>query len=440
MTGKYTYVHNVRVPGMLHGRIVRPRGQGAYGVQLERRRSSVDESSIAHIPGAQVVQGNNFLGVVAPKEYDAIQAAAQLKVVVEHEPDPAGHRQPVEARTRRPDCAGTDAGDRGTPREQGNVDAALASAAKVVSAHLRVALPGPHADRPELCGRRRAGGRRRLIITRTRRIGATTSTTCSRPLELPPTKIRVHLLRGLELVRHEAGYDDAAESAAIMSKAVGKPVRLQMMRWDEHGWDAHGPATLYDMRAGVDAKRQHRRLRLTTSAPGRTAVRRPRAGRASRPGQRVAPVATHHEPGPDLQRPATERLTGKSMPLYKGIFQACVLRAPGARRRTSPASRSWTCWRYAAKMDSLAFRLQNIDRRAAPAGCRCCTRLAQAARLEAVGRRLEPVGRQRRHRPRLRPGSHGARHAAAVADIEVNKKTGKIVVTHLYARRIPASR
>src|SRR5205823_847826 len=78
VTGKYTYVHNVKVPGMLHGRIVRPRGQAAYGA--DPAVVSIDSSSIRHIPGARVVQKGNFLGVVAPREYDAIQAAAQLIV------------------------------------------------------------------------------------------------------------------------------------------------------------------------------------------------------------------------------------------------------------------------------------------------------------------------------------------------------------------------
>ena len=80
VTGKYVYVHNIRIPGMMHGRVVRPRGQGAYGDGTSQKILSVDESSIKSIPGAQVIQFNNFLGVVAPTEYAAIQAAAQLKV------------------------------------------------------------------------------------------------------------------------------------------------------------------------------------------------------------------------------------------------------------------------------------------------------------------------------------------------------------------------
>ena len=66
---------------MIHGRVVRPRGQGAYGDGTAPKFLSIDESSIAKIPGAQVVKfGDSFIGVVAPLEYAAIQAAAQLKV------------------------------------------------------------------------------------------------------------------------------------------------------------------------------------------------------------------------------------------------------------------------------------------------------------------------------------------------------------------------
>src|SRR5581483_11201634 len=72
VSGAYTYVHNVRLPGMLHGRVVRPRGQAGYGTGAPI--ASVDERSIAHIPGAKVVRSGDFLGVVAPREYDAIQA------------------------------------------------------------------------------------------------------------------------------------------------------------------------------------------------------------------------------------------------------------------------------------------------------------------------------------------------------------------------------
>src|SRR5262249_57794291 len=66
VTGVYAYVHNVRVPGMLHARLIRPRGQAAYGTGV--KILSVDPSSISHIPNPRILQKANFLAVVAPKE------------------------------------------------------------------------------------------------------------------------------------------------------------------------------------------------------------------------------------------------------------------------------------------------------------------------------------------------------------------------------------
>ena len=101
VTGKMTYVHNIRVPGMLHGRIVRPRGQGAYGDGTSPKVLSVDESSIKHIEGAKVVRfGDDFLGVVAEHEYSAIQAAAQLKVKWAEMPPISELGQPLEGHAR----------------------------------------------------------------------------------------------------------------------------------------------------------------------------------------------------------------------------------------------------------------------------------------------------------------------------------------------------
>src|SRR5581483_3544678 len=64
---------DVKVPGMVHGRMIRPAIAGAVPVKI-------DESSIKHIPGVQVVHQGGFLGVVAPREWDAIQQAEKLKV------------------------------------------------------------------------------------------------------------------------------------------------------------------------------------------------------------------------------------------------------------------------------------------------------------------------------------------------------------------------
>src|SRR4051794_39265614 len=139
VAGSYVYVHNVKVPGMVHGRVVFPRGQAAYGFGTPI--VSVDERSLAHIPGAQIVRRGDFIGVVAPREFDAIQAAAALKVSWGEPPTLSGVGN-LFANWRAQDTAGQAVAARAVaPASDFNyninpdkVDAALASSAKVVSA------------------------------------------------------------------------------------------------------------------------------------------------------------------------------------------------------------------------------------------------------------------------------------------------------------------
>ena len=154
VTGKHTYVQNVRVPEMLHGRAVRPHGQGGY-VAGSSAVVSVDESSIRHIPEARVVRRGNFVGVIASQEYDAIRAAAQLKVEWADPP-------PL------PSAGNLWSSIRATPANQlvvnatrniGNVDTALGASAKVLRATYCVADQHPRRDRP-------LGGRRRRLEER----------------------------------------------------------------------------------------------------------------------------------------------------------------------------------------------------------------------------------------------------------------------------------
>ena len=91
MSGKYELVHHLRVPGMLHGRVVLPRGQGAFAAAA--KPLSVDDSSIKDIPTARVIRRGNFVGVVAENEWDAVKAAAALKVTWQDGPALPGQRR-----------------------------------------------------------------------------------------------------------------------------------------------------------------------------------------------------------------------------------------------------------------------------------------------------------------------------------------------------------
>src|ERR1700683_1988286 len=79
VNGQYVYMQHARIDGMLHGRVVRPRGQSAY--KAGAKVLSIDESSIHDIAGARVLRKGDFIGVVAENEWDAVQAAAKLKLV-----------------------------------------------------------------------------------------------------------------------------------------------------------------------------------------------------------------------------------------------------------------------------------------------------------------------------------------------------------------------
>ena len=140
MNGTFTYSHNIRVPGMLHGRVVRPRGQGAYGAGTAPTILSVDESSIKKIPGAKVVRFSEFLGVVARPEYAAIQAAAQLKVKWARDAADLPAVGNMFKQMRDLDSAGQGAGPhRG---ETGNFDAAYAAAPTKVSQSYKIHYQG----------------------------------------------------------------------------------------------------------------------------------------------------------------------------------------------------------------------------------------------------------------------------------------------------------
>ena len=128
-----------------------PAASGRAAPARTRRRTtsplSVDATSIAHIPGAQVVQIGNFLAVVAPKEYDAIQAAAQLKVVWKNDPKFTPLRATTGRGCARP-ATRTPSTRPATPRTPGGVPAALASAAQDGVGDLPLPLQQLRADRP----------------------------------------------------------------------------------------------------------------------------------------------------------------------------------------------------------------------------------------------------------------------------------------------------
>jgi CO/xanthine dehydrogenase Mo-binding subunit len=238
-TGEFTYTPDVRVPGMLHGRVVRP-------ATVNTKPASVDESSIKGIAGVvKVVQEGSFVGVVAQTEWAAIQAAKKLKVSWS-----APERKYPSTKEEVFDyLKNTKSARDQAVTNRGNSDAAIAQAAKPFEATYRwpFQLHGMLGPSCAVADVRSDGA---TIWAGSQGTFGTRAQVASL-LGLPERSVRV-------IYRESAGCygrlspDDAPLDAALMSRAVGKPVRVQWMRDDEHGWEPKGPAQLMTVRAAVD--------------------------------------------------------------------------------------------------------------------------------------------------------------------------------------------
>jgi nicotinate dehydrogenase subunit B len=434
VTGSYTYVHNIRVPGMLHGRLVRPRGQGAYGDGTAPGIVSVDETSISHIPGARVVRRNDFLGVVAPKEYDAIQAAAQLKVKYATPPTISSSGNLWE-QMRAFDSAG-----QAPARAQvatGNVDRALASAARTVSASYMYHYQG-HVPIGPACAVADVTENGALVLSNTQ--DAYTVRSKLQPLlGLPLNQIRVQYWEGSGSYGNGPARHDSSQAAAVMSQLAGAPVRLQFMRWDENGWDNYGPATMVDLRGGVDAKGKIVALDYTgfqiprySTDPTTQHVGLPLA----RPGLGNADTINS---GTQYNIP-NRRVTAKSLPLLNNYFKTHTLRAPDAPQATFASEQLIDELAYAAGMDPYEFRLQNITTVQVNDGFKqWAEALIAVAKLANWQPRVAASNLSDKNIVTGRGialGGYADSQSGVVADIEVNKKTGKITAKHLYTSQV----
>ena len=237
VTAELEYVHHVRVPGMLHGHVVRPPAVGATLVR-------VDEGSVAGMAGVlKVVTKGNFVGVVAEKPWQAIQAAAKLQVTWTPGTGLPPQRTFYEHLRQQKNTRDTLLVD------SGDVDAALAGAAIVVSATYLHPYQ-MHGSVGSSCAVADVQGERATIWSATQAVYPLRDTT-ARILGLQPVHVRVVFMRGSGCYGLN-GADTVSYDAALLSQAVGRPVRVQLSRKDEMAWENFGMAFVIDQRAGVD--------------------------------------------------------------------------------------------------------------------------------------------------------------------------------------------
>jgi nicotinate dehydrogenase subunit B len=236
VTGQPSFIQDLRLPGMLHARLVRPPSAAAEFIGL-------DESSLANLPGlVKIIQRGNFIAVLAEREEQAIQAAQQLKVEwrevasMPAMPDLYTHLRSQEAQDSR-------------LIDQGDYETAIQQAARQV--HATYYQPyHAHASIGPSCA---------LADVKDDQITVWSSTPGPYPvsgalaqlLGVPPEKVHLIHVEGAGSYGQN-GADDAAADAVILSQAVGRPVRLQWSRQDEFVWEPKAPAMVMEVHGGLD--------------------------------------------------------------------------------------------------------------------------------------------------------------------------------------------
>ena len=416
IAGTFDYVHNLRLPGMLHGRVVRPPMLGAKLVH-------VNAASVKKI-GAQVVARGDFVGVVAAREEVAIAAARQLKIEWELPADvtvnPDIHH---ELRTYPSETQPVKA--------NGDVGAAFPQAAKIIKASYCApfqmhASIGPSCSVADVrngsatvwCGTQHSFG----LVTAVAKV-----------LGMPAEKVRVAWTEASGCYGHN-GADDSAVDAALLSQAVGKPVRVQWMRHDEHGWEPKGPAMVMDLAAGLDAEGRIVAWDFTNITS--THSTRPR----HQPGNTIGGLLTGHAPAYELSNggrnaDVTYEFPNKRVQIR--YHRSSPLR-PSALRGLSGFQNTFANETFmdelaaATDADAVAYRLGYLKDERARA---VIAAVAKLAKWEA-----RPSGR--RHTTGQPDSGRGIAYcqyenenayAAVIVEVDVDRASGKVQVRKMFA-------
>jgi nicotinate dehydrogenase subunit B len=416
--GTYEFMPYVKLPGMLHGRVVRPAGQGG----VPPRVKSIDESSIAGIPGVRVLRVGDFVGVVAPKEWHAIKAATALKVDWDMPPVLSGNAK-LQERMRAEKT--TDS----VLVETGDANQAFAASQHKVAASFfgPYEMHAPFGPNTAVADVRADAA---LVICSTQMLYITRAQLAG-VLGMPPEQVRVRYVEGAGTFGHSC-YDDAAQAAALLSKLAGAPVRVQFSRAQEHGWDNYGPAHAADIRAscGADGKLtsyeyhgwQHAWYPTETTAvlAKGTKVEKLRTG--------VSTIVNKVSAGGIYAAP-NRRVVDHDIAGTSGYLKGSFLRSPLDLSICFGSEQVLDELAYRARLDPIEFRRRNIlDARwlGALAAVEKASNWTPRVATTGAGRGSKRVGRG------VGLGTHFHSYGAAVAQVEVDTATGVIRVSHLY--------
>ncbi|MBV9505765.1 MAG: xanthine dehydrogenase family protein molybdopterin-binding subunit [Acidobacteriia bacterium] len=438
-TAQFEFVHNVRLPGMLHGQVIRPPAVGATLV-------SVDESSVRGLPGIlKVVVRKNFVGVVAAKPWQAIQAARKLNVV--WTPGIGLPRQSdfYDSLRKQPsrDNMLVDSQD---------VDHKFSEAAAVLKATYHHPYQ-MHGSMGSSCAVADVQGDKATLWSPTQGVWYQ-KTTVAMLLGLKPENVHVIFRRGSGCYGLN-GADTVTYDAALLSQAAGKPMRVQLTRKDEMAWENYGNAFVIDQRAALDS--EDNIIAWDHEAWSASYGNRPGPGT---PGNVITGLLAGFEPDPFTPRPAAPprayNNNSNGVPSYvrgcvggacggtgtiaseralvhtvKSPFWTGPLRSPARLQNTFAHESFMDELAAKAKADPVAYRLRHLSHprladvlksaaKAANWQTRPSPNGAKSSNGIASGRGIACVAYE---------GDNG--YSALVAEVEVHQDTGRIAVKRL---------
>ena len=415
MWGRFGFVHDFRLPGMLHARVIRPAAMGA-------RLIAVDDAAARTIAGfVTLVRRNNFLAVVARDEWAAVRAARAVTAnwsEWEGLPDKAQLWDHVRA---------TPVVRRDVTQNAGAAEEALKNAARPLQATFDFAINMHGALGPSCAVAEWKNGN--LTCWTASQQTHELRGQLAEMLGIGHDNVRCIFIEGSGCYGRN-GNEDAAADAALIAKETGQPVRVQWSREDEHVWEPKGPPTLIDYRAGLDQNGNVVSWMADAYLPEGQKVSRSTLLAADLAGLPRDPAHT----GSIQQQLAIPydfpNIRSVAHRLAHTPFRPSWIRTPGRMQNNFGNEVFLDEIAHAVAADPLEFRIRHLkDKRG----------------IEVLERVARLAGWQPRSGPQRGSGTLVAgrgiayikyelvrTYVAAVADVEVNRQTGEIRVVRFY--------
>jgi nicotinate dehydrogenase subunit B len=430
--GTLTWAVDVKLPGMVHARNVKPPVAGAKLI-------SVDESSVNKLPGfVRLVVKGNYVAVVCEREEQAIQAARQLKANWQNPataPFPRSEDLFNYMRSTTPTTASA-------PAVAGNPDAAFAAAARLVEADYEVPFQGHTAFGPAHAMADPSNDQLTIYSNDMKSYGLRDGV--AQFLQMPRDRVRVVWMEGPQAYGRTAA-DDAGFEAAYLAKELGRPVRVQWMRNEETAWDTKGPAYAVKMRGALDAQGNLTALDYAARAldhnhlgynePDTVLIAQLMGQRREMPARGGAATPSHMYVVPN--RRTLAQVVGLPL-VWETPLRTGNLRDPDGPQVTFASESFIDELAAAAKADPVEFRLKLLTASTEDDG-----NFKRARSIAVIKAAAEKFGWQ----PRPSPGpiargdiltGRGISYTfrsqtvvAEIAEVEVNRRTGHVWVKRL---------